>query len=103
MTDPNEFQRLLHGDDLNSGLGSSSIVIKAVVVRMDSFHISYRYEFYCTLVQEVRETLGDMSRYGFYIWDSRAMKAVRTKNIEFSSKKKPDEDGNKSHRDGNDM
>lgn len=61
LTDPNEFQRLLHGVNLNHGPGSVFIVMEAVVIKKDNLSIPPPYEFHRNLMDAVPEIFGDVS------------------------------------------
>lgn len=67
VSDPDAFQRRLNSVDLSRGSGSVLIVISAVVIHKESFSILYPYEFHWTSMDEVLETLGAVSKYGFYV------------------------------------
>lgn len=70
VTDPDQFQRRVYGADLNLRSGFDLILIKAVVIHNDSFLIPYLYVFYCTSIEEVPETLGNVSKCDFYVCDA---------------------------------
>lgn len=53
VADPDEFQRLFHGIDLNRGSGFDLNDMKAVVVNKDSFPMLYPYEFHCMSMEKV--------------------------------------------------
>lgn len=86
VTDPDDFRCRLYGVNLIRGSGSALIVLKAVATHKDSLPIRYHYVFHCTPTNEVPQTLEDVSKYGFYDWDSQAMKALGKKSNESSSK-----------------
>lgn len=65
MIDLDKFQRRHHAVDLNRKSGSDAIFMKAT--KKDSFPVPYHYEFYCTSIEVVSETAGDVSTYGFYV------------------------------------
>lgn len=81
LSDSEELQCLLNGGYLNRGSGSGIIDIKATVVHKNSFSLPSPYEFYCPLMNEVPENLGDMFKYDFSVWDSQAMKDVGNKSM----------------------
>lgn len=87
VTDPDEFQRLCHSFGRNHRSGSQLIFIKAVVINKDSFRTLYLYESHYTSTDEVRESVREVSNYGFYVWDSKAIKAIGIKSNESLSKK----------------
>lgn len=57
LANVNEIKRRFHAVDLNRGLGSTLIVIRAVVIKKSSSVISYPYEHYCISRDKVSETL----------------------------------------------
>lgn len=75
MTDRDEAQRCLLGVDLGPGSSSALFVINSVVIQKNSFSVPVLYEFHCTSIEDVPETLGDRSRSRFCVRDSQAMKA----------------------------
>lgn len=87
VTDPDVLQRLLYGVDLNGGSGYVLIVINTVVIDKDNVPILYPYGFHCTLLYEVRETLGDVSKRGLYYRYSMYMKVEGNKRNCSSSKR----------------
>lgn len=62
--------------DLNAEPGAGIIIIIGEVIYEDRFLIAYPYECYHTSMDEVPETLPDLLKYGFYVQDSPAMKAI---------------------------
>lgn len=92
VTDRDEFQRFLHGVDLNHGLGTNLIIRKPVVILKDSSSVLYRYEFHCTSIVEILEPLGDVSEYVFYVWDSQTIKVIGNKEKKSSSRNASEQD-----------
>lgn len=86
MTVWDRFQRCLHSSNLNGASGTGLTVIRAVVVHKDKFSIPYSYEFHRISMDEVLETLRNMSKYDFFVWAPQAMKADANKSNECSSK-----------------
>lgn len=86
VMDPDEFQRYFYVVGLNGWSDSSLIVIKAVVIHKKNFSTPYPYEFYCIYMSKVPETVDDLCRYGFYIWDWQIMKDIGNTTNESSSK-----------------
>lgn len=86
VTDPDEFNRRLHAVDLNLGSCSDLIVRKSVAIRNGSFSIPYLHEFHFTPIDDVLETLRNVSKYDFYVWESQLMKALGNKSTYVSSK-----------------
>lgn len=76
VTGPGKLQRHLHGIDLNREPSSDLIVIRAAVNQKDSFLNPYLYEIRCTSMDEDLETLWDVSKYGSYVWDPRAIREI---------------------------
>lgn len=88
VADFDEFQRRIHGVDLNLGSDSDLIVTKAVVLKKDTSVIPDLYELQSTMMNEVPKNFGDPSTYDFYVWDSRIMTAVGNKSNDSSSRNK---------------
>lgn len=73
-----------------------------MVVRKNTFLIPYPYLFYCTFTDSVSETWGDVSKYGFYVWDPQAMKLIRNETNKTSSKNTSEQDRNETEAQGGD-
>lgn len=58
-----------------------------MVVRKNRFFLPCPYEFHCTLIDGVQETLRDVFKRGFNVWDSYAIKAIGNQSKECSPKK----------------
>lgn len=86
VTDPDKFHRRLYGVDVDRGSGCELFDIKVAVIHKDTGLVFYLSELHCTLMGEDAETLGDMSRYSFYAWDSQAMKVIGKKERVFIDK-----------------
>lgn len=99
ITDLDEFQRYLHSVYVNRWPGSNLIFRKAVEIHKGSFHIPYPYEFYCTAMGEVPETLADVYKYFFYVWCSQTMNMIVTKSCESSSKKESDQNRKRTNEE----
>lgn len=67
LDDTAEFQRRLHGANLNLASSSDLFVIREDVVRSNSFPILYPYEFQCSLLDEVPETFAEVYTYSFHV------------------------------------
>lgn len=93
----NGFQLRLYVVDLNHGYAFDLTVIKAVVIQKNSFPIIYLYEFHCTSTDDILETLGDVSKYDHYVWDSQAMDGIGKNSSEFSSEKTSGQDRMKAY------
>lgn len=68
VTNPDELQFRLHSVELNCGSGSGLIVMIAVNIQKVSYTIPYSYQFHCTSLYGIPETLRDVSKYVLYIW-----------------------------------
>lgn len=86
VSDPDEVQRHLHGVDPGRGSGCYLLVIRALVNHECSFPILYPYGFHCTSNDAVPESLENVSMYGFYVWDSQALKGTGNERNESSLK-----------------
>lgn len=85
MINPDKLHSHLHGVDVNRGSGYEPIVINGVVIEKDSFSVPYPNGFHYMSMDEVPETLRDVSSHGFNVWDSPAMKAIGNKSNDSSS------------------
>lgn len=82
----NEVQLFLYGIDLNRESHYNVLNIKAFVIHSDGFLIPYPYELPFTLMNKVPETLEDVSKNIFYVWDSQAVKIIENESNKSSSK-----------------
>lgn len=65
MTDLDKLQRRIQGLELIRRSGCTLLVLEELVTEKASFLICYPYYFHRTSMDEVPETLGDLSAYGF--------------------------------------
>lgn len=98
VTNPDDFQRLLHAVDLNHTSGSDQNVIKAMIIQNDTVSITYPYNFQCTSMDDTRYILQNLSEYCCYIRDSEAIKAIGNKRNEYSSKITSEQDQTEGKR-----
>lgn len=67
VTDPDRFQRRLHGGELNSRSGSVLVLIDEVVVHNKRFLFLYLSEPHYALMQKIPKTLRDVLQYGLQV------------------------------------
>lgn len=80
VTDPDRIHRRLHDIYLSPGSDSDHAVVNTAVIQKDSASIPYTYELHHTSLNEVTETLADVSSYGFYVFVSKAKNAIGNKS-----------------------
>lgn len=77
---------------LKAGPSAKLIIVRAVLFL--NFHVpfSYRYEQYCTLMDEISESLRELSVFRFFVWGSQAMKTICKYNTASLWKKTSEKD-----------
>lgn len=78
-TNHNEFQRRSHGVNLSVASCADPIVMNAKVFHKNMLPILYPYGYQCIPIDEVPESLEDVSEYGFHVWDLQVMKVIGNK------------------------
>lgn len=102
VTDPNEFQRLLHGINRKHGSAYDLIAINVVLIQNESLLLSCPYDIYSTSVGKASETLAAVFPYRSFVWESQAMKAIDNKRNECTSKNNSEQDFQEPERQGRD-
>lgn len=102
VTDLQRFQLCLHKVHMNRGSLSDLIIMKAVVIHMQSFSILYAYEVYCITIGEVVEILAHVCEYDCYVYNTRAVKGIGNRRQAYSSKNTSEHDGSKAEGQGGD-
>lgn len=73
VTSSNEFQRYIYSVEPSRGPDLDFIIIQAMLLQKLLFPIPFSYEFHSTSLEDVRETLMNVSKYDFFVWYAQAM------------------------------
>lgn len=95
VTDSEEFESHFYSIDLNCECGANLIVITATAIQKKYFPVQYPYVLHCTSMDDVRETLEDVSTCVLNVCDLQARKAICNRCSVSSSEKKSAQEQNK--------